>query len=60
MIWFCEILCYIFPHVERALVFWNLVLYFSAGGTRSGIVEFLIVFFRLCCVRVVCVFYKNI
>ena len=29
-LWYCGILCYIFLCVERALVSWNFVLYFSA------------------------------
>ena len=39
--------CYIFPHVECALVLWNFVLYFSACGTCSGIVEYHVIFFRV-------------
>ena len=31
--------------VERTLVLWNLVLHFSACGTRSGIVDFRVTFF---------------
>ena len=51
-LWYCEILCYIFPcleralvlcyifpHVENALVLWNFLLYFSTCGTRFGIVD---------------------
>ena len=30
LLWYCGILCYIFPHVEGALVLWNFVLYFTA------------------------------
>ena len=44
-LWYCEILCYIFLRLERALVLCNFVLYFSACGTRSGIVEFCVIFF---------------
>ena len=56
-LWYCIISCYIFLrlerdlvlcnmilHVERALVLWNFVLYFSACGTRYGIVEFCDIF----------------
>ena len=39
-----ENLCYIFLHVERALVSMNFVLYFSACGTRSSIMEFCAIF----------------
>ena len=48
------VLCYIFPHVERALVFCDI---FSACGTRSGIfffscmeraLVFCVIFFRVC------------
>ena len=35
----------------------NLVLYFSSCGTFSGIVEFRVKIFCLCCVRVVCVLF---
>ena len=44
VLWYCEILCYMFLRVELALVFWSFVLYFSAYGTRSGIVEFHFIF----------------
>ena len=33
--------------VERALVLWNFVLYFFACGTRSGIVEFCVIYFHI-------------
>ena len=56
-----KILCYIFPHVECALVLWNFVLYFSTCGTRSDIVEFFVIFFCVWnalwyCVIFYCVF----
>ena len=60
VLWYHGISCYIFLcveralvlwnfvlyflRVERALVLWNFVLYFSVGGTRSGIVEFCVIF----------------
>ena len=43
MLWYFVVLCYIFSHVERALVLWNIVLYI----------------FRLCCVLVVCVLLRE-
>ena len=62
VLWYCGISCYIFPHVERALVLWNFVLYFPhverslvlwdfvlyfpVCGTSSGIVAFCVIFFR--------------
>ena len=44
-LWYCGILCYIFPRVEPALELWNFLLCFSKCGTRSGIVEFFVIFF---------------
>ena len=44
-LWYCRILCYIFPRLECALVLWNFVLHFSACETRFGIVELFVVFF---------------
>ena len=57
-LWYCEMLCYIFPHVERALklcnifphvaialVLWNFVLYISSCGTCFVIVDFFNIFF---------------
>ena len=41
----CGISYFIFLRVERTLVLLNFVLYFSACGTRSGIVEFRVIFF---------------
>ena len=46
------ILCYIFPHVECALVFFVI---FSTCGTLSGIFSF--IFMRVECVLVLCVIY---
>ena len=54
----CRFLCYIFPRVEHTLVLSDLVLYFSACGTRSDVVESCVIFFRLFFVRVVCVLLK--
>ena len=44
---YCEILCYIFLRMERALVLWKLLLYLSSCGTRCGIVEFCVLFFHI-------------
>ena len=41
------VLCCVYSRVERTLVLWNSVLYFSACGMRSGIVEFHVIYFRL-------------
>ena len=49
VVWNCPCLCVFFcviysPRLERALVLWNFVIYFSARGTRSGIVQFHVIF----------------
>ena len=59
-LWYFGILCYIFPHVERALVLcsifllvkpalvlWYFLLYFSACGSHFGIVGFRVRFFHV-------------
>ena len=53
-LWYCAMLCYIFLGLERSLVLWNFVLYISAFGTRSGIVECCVIFFFSCNVLLYC------
>ena len=58
----CGFFCYIFLHMERALVFSNFVLYiFSAYETRSGIVKLCVLFFfvetRSCIVKICVIFF---
>ena len=53
MLWYCVILCYIFPLVERALVFCNLCYSFpyiaSSGGNNSTSIC-TCVLYSLCCI----------
>ena len=56
-LWYCAMLCYIFLVLERSLVLWNFVLYFSAFGTRSGIVECCVIFFFSFNVLLYCEFF---
>ena len=44
-LWCCGIPCYIILRLEHTLVLCNFLLYYSACGTHSGIVEFSVIYF---------------